>query len=88
MTEECPYLNLVLFKDALEHLSRIARVLTTQRGSILLVGLGGSGKKSLSTLATALSGCEKYMISPHSAYKSKDFKTDLINMMKIAGIRG
>jgi len=28
------------------------------------------------------------MISPHSAYKSKDFKIDLINMMKIAGIRG
>jgi len=57
MMEETPFLNLVLFKDALEHLCRIARVLTTERGSILIVGLGGSGKKSLSTLAAALGCC-------------------------------
>ncbi len=57
MEDECQGLNLILFRVALEHLCRIARVLSQQRGSILLVGLGGSGKKSLTTLAAVLAGC-------------------------------
>lgn len=40
-------LNLVLFKDALEHLTRIPRVLKQEKGHLLLIGVSGSGKKSL-----------------------------------------
>jgi len=86
MEDDCPGLNLILFKVAIEHLCRIARVLSQDRGSILLVGLGGSGKKSLTTLASVLAGCKKVMISPHSQYKQKDFKQDLIQMMKTSGV--
>ena len=56
MAEETK-LNLVLFKDAVEHLSRVARVLNLERGHYMLVGVGGSGKKSITTLACALAGC-------------------------------
>ena len=55
---------------------------------MLLVGLGGSGKKSLTTLASALGGCKKVMISPDSKYSSKNFKADMISMMSTAGVYG
>ena len=39
-------MNLVLFDDALEHLTRIHRVIRMDKGNALLVGVGGSGKAS------------------------------------------
>ena len=44
-------LDLVLFEEALKNLVKIARVLELKRGSAVLIGMGGSGKKSLANLA-------------------------------------
>ena len=79
-------LTLVLFRDAVEHMSRIARVLSLQRGHFMLVGVGGSGKKSLTTIAAALADCELNTIEPKKVYGKKEFKEDLLKMMKKAGI--
>jgi dynein heavy chain len=45
-------INLVLFSYALQHILIILRIIRQPRGNALLIGLGGSGRKSFSNLAS------------------------------------
>ena len=79
---------LVLFDDALSHLARAARVLETDRGSAVLVGVGGSGKQSLARLAAAVAGATPFQIAPSRAYGPSNFLDDMKGLFRLAGVKG
>lgn len=70
-------MNLVLFDDALEHLTRIHRVIRMDQGHALLVGVGGSGKQSLCKLASYAAGCDVFEITLSRGYGESSFRDDL-----------
>ncbi|XP_069511343.1 dynein axonemal heavy chain 17 [Ambystoma mexicanum] len=70
-------MNLVLFEDAVCHICRINRILECPRGNALLVGVGGSGKQSLSRLSAYISGLDVFQITLRKGYSIADLKVDL-----------
>lgn len=80
-------MNLVLFEDAVSHILRINRILESPRGNALLVGVGGSGKQSLSRLAAYISGLDVFQITLKKDYGIPDLKLDLAGLCLKAGFK-
>ena len=80
-------MDLVLFEDAMKHVARIVRVIMNSGGHALLVGVGGSGKQSLSRLSAFICGFTVVQIVISSTYSISDLKDDLKSMYNKAGIK-
>ncbi|XP_061912443.1 dynein heavy chain 9, axonemal isoform X3 [Entelurus aequoreus] len=80
-------LNLVLFEDAMAYICRINRILESPRGNALLVGVGGSGKQSLTRLAAFISNLEVFQITLRKGYSITDLKSDLASLYIKAGVK-
>lgn len=78
-------MQLVFFEDALEHICRTCRILRQLRGNAMLVGVGGSGKQSLTRLSAFICKCEVFQVSVAKNYGQAAFREDLKKLFIISG---
>ena len=76
-------MSLVLFQSALEHLTRVYRIMRLPRGNAMLVGFGGSGKQSMTKLAAFTAGYDVFEITLSRGYGLLEFKEDIKNLYKL-----
>jgi len=71
-------MNLILFSDACEHISRICRIIGFPRGNALLMGVGGSGRQSCCKLANFVMNYKIFTIEITKDYKiDKNWREDV-----------
>ncbi|XP_026849759.1 dynein heavy chain 12, axonemal [Drosophila persimilis] len=78
-------MDITLFTFALQHLNRICRIISIQGASALLIGLGGSGRQSLTKLATNMVQTSFFQPEITKNYGANDWHDDIKVILKEAG---
>ena len=79
---------LVLFDDLLDHVLRIDRILRQPQGHLLLVGVSGAGKTTLTRFVAWLNGLSIFRVKVHAKYTAQNFDDDLRIVLRRAGCKG
>ena len=81
-------LNILLFNETLEQISRIDRILSSASSHILLVGRSGVGRRNAVTIASYMLGYEFHTPAICRDYTVKLFLSDIKSVLLTAGIKG
>ncbi|KAJ3342735.1 Dynein heavy chain 7, axonemal [Gonapodya sp. JEL0774] len=79
-------MDLVTFRFAVEHLARVSRVFLQPQGNIMLVGVGGSGRQSLTRLAAYVADFDLFQIEISKNYNMQMWRDDLKKVFRKAGV--
>lgn len=79
-------MKLILFEDAVQHILRLSRLLRSERGNGLLVGLSGMGKQSIARIASHINGYQCMQIELTRGYDQNSFREDLRKYYLNAGV--
>ncbi|XP_006899240.1 PREDICTED: dynein heavy chain 2, axonemal [Elephantulus edwardii] len=79
-------MKLVLFREAVEHITRIVRVIGQPRGNMLLLGIGGSGRQSLARLASSICEYITFQVEVTKHYRKQEFREDIKRLYRQAGV--
>jgi dynein heavy chain len=78
---------LVMFSDALEHVAKIVRILRQPQGNALLLGVGGSGRQSMTRLATYITGYQLRNVEIVKGYTMNDWRENVKTILMQAGVK-
>jgi dynein heavy chain len=83
-----PSLKLVLFDYALDHLTKICRVVRQPLGHALLLGLPGSGRESLTRLAVYMADRTLFRVDVKQTYGINEWQEDMRKLLRQVGVEG
>lgn len=80
--------EMVFFPQVFRHIASAARILGQSEGHLLLLGIGGTGKKTNARLACFIQQCEFVGLSFSRNYGYIDFKEEVKLLILKAGVKG
>ncbi|OHT09907.1 Dynein heavy chain family protein [Tritrichomonas foetus] len=79
---------ILFFDSAVQHITRISRILRQPRGHAVLVGVAGTGKRTLARFAAYVSECDLAEIEVTDHYTIDNFREDLQKLYIKCGCGG
>ena len=79
---------MVVFNYVIQHVARLTRILKQPFAHALLIGVGGTGRQSVTRLAGHIADTKIFSIMPSKSYGKEAWKDDMRVLLKQAGSQG